>query len=584
MTLCRPAPWALLICWLVIANDLQAQVPWPDYPAAGADPHAIDRGDGGYFSWIKLILLVAIFLPWVRVADWINRDAVRFSEFTELPPKIWNPIVVFSFLGGFVAAITIPMFVAGFAVYVLAAALPLVIYLVQRRGKIPESEMTGQLFPEEIQQLDLPIKFQAAGTSHEQSQSNLIRARQSPAFEHTAQLLHDSVIRRGERILLDYTRDAAALRMQVDGMWHQLPTLDRPTGDALLVALKHLADLNPAERRRQQRGQFEVKVGRNEVTFDMVSQGVPTGERVLLKLISQETLSLELEKLGMSEESLQKLSGVLGGHGYAVISAPSGQGLSSTWQATLNQTDRFIRDWVAIVEHDDKETERENIETHYIQILQGDTPAKRLPGILLKQPTALVVPNPVDARSLDMLTQQVVEKQFTVISRLHANTAVEAILKLMALSEDRGQFVRAIAVATCQRLVRRLCNACKKPVSANPKTVAQMGGDPQATPVVYIPYQLPPPEQRVDKQGKPIEMEPCSECGGLGYVGRIAVFELILIDDAIRQVLLRDPKLEAVAKIARQRGNLTLLEEGYRLVLSGVTSLNEIQRVMQPKS
>ncbi len=575
---------ALLVLWLVNAEPTFAQISWPPYPTIEADPHYIDRGAGGYFSWIKLLMMIVMFLAWVRIAEWVNRDAIRFAEFTNQPAKIWNPILVFTFLAGFVAVLTIPVFIAGYAIYVIAAALPFTIYMVQRRGKIPESEKTGELFSEKITELNLPIKFKAAGSNDEQSQSNLIRARQSPAFEQAAQMLYDTILRRGDQILLDYSPESAAIRMQVDGMWHTLPTMDRESGDAMLFSLKHLAGLNPAERRQQQRGEFEAAVGRHDIVFDMTSQGVATGERVLFKIIREETLQLELDQLGMPADMVESLSKILNGHGYIIISAPNGAGLSSTWQATLNQADRFTRDWIAIVDHDDRETERENVEINRIDTRRGETPMKLLKSILLRQPSGLVIPNPVDAATLDLLTLQAAKENRTVLSRLNANSAAEALLRLMSVSGNRQQFVRAMSAVTCQRLVRRLCESCKQPMQANPKAIQQMGGNPQENTIIHVPYQLPPPEQRVDEQGRPIEIEPCRACGGIGYIGRIAIYELILVDDAIRQVMLSSPKVDSVAQISRKQGNLTLVEQGYRSVLAGATSMAEIQRVLQSKS
>jgi type II secretory ATPase GspE/PulE/Tfp pilus assembly ATPase PilB-like protein len=120
-------------------------------------------------------------------------------------------------------------------------------------------------------------------------------------------------------------------------------------------------------------------------------------------------------------------------------------------------------------------------------------------------------------------------------------------------------------------------------VQVNPQAIKQMGGNPQEGVTLYKSYQLPPPEQRVGEDGKPIEMEPCPVCAGIGFVGRTAIFELILIDAEIRAALQKEPRLEPITRAVRQQGNLTLLEQAYRAVLDGRTALSEVQRVMQSK-
>ena len=137
-------------------------------------------------------------------------------------------------------------------------------------------------------------------------------------------------------------------------------------------------------------------------------------------------------------------------------------------------------------------------------------------------------------------------------------------------------------MVTNQRLVRRLCDRCKQPVQANPQSIRQMGGDP-AVHKIYKDYQLPPIEQQVDEEGKPITMEPCAACTGIGFKGRTAIYETVVVDDVIRQALLKNPKLDFITQVARKQGNLTLLQQAYLAVLEGRTSMAEVQRVFQPK-
>ena len=110
-----------------------------------------------------------------------------------------------------------------------------------------------------------------------------------------------------------------------------------------------------------------------------------------------------------------------------------------------------------------------------------------------------------------------------------------------------------------------------------------MGGNPNVHKVLYKDYQLPPVEARIDAEGKPIEMEPCAACAGIGFQGRTAIFETLVLNQAIRDVLLKTPKMDQVSQVARQQGTLTLLQQAYRAVLEGRTSMPEVQRVFQPK-
>ncbi len=581
----RRAVWTLIALagGLLFAAPLAAQTEWPPWPSAGG--HSIERGPGGYLSWMKLAAIAVIWLAWVRMSDWMNRDSVRFDEYTGVSPKAWNLVSVSAYLGGLAAVLFIPLFLAGFPLYVLGASLPLVIYVFfLRRGKIPEEARAGKVFLETVEQSASPLTLKAFGDNVEHAQSNLIRARQSEYFELTVATLYDALVKRAGQILLDYTRDAATVRYQIDGLWHPMPAMERPSGDALLAIMKTLANLNPLERRQSQHGQFSGVAGRDKTTFDLTSQGVPTGERVLIKLVPETTLLLELPTLGMQPDMMSRLAECLSPPGLVVISAPLAGGLSSTWQAVLNAADRYVSDWVAVVDHDDRETERVNIEVRQFDSRAGESPLASLKKLALKQPNVFVVPNPVDTATMDYLIDQVNLEKRLVVTQSRSSTAADALLKVMSLAANRKGFVRAAKAVTCQQLVRRLCDQCKQSFQANPQAIAQMGGDPRQNTTLYRHYELPPIEKRVDEEGKPIEMFPCATCGGTGYIGRIAVFELGLIDEEIRKVLLAEARPESVARVLRQQGNLTLLEEAYRAVLDGRTTIAEVQRVLQKKS
>ncbi|MDG2013347.1 MAG: ATPase, T2SS/T4P/T4SS family, partial [Pirellulaceae bacterium] len=320
---------------------------------------------------------------------------------------------------------------------------------------------------------------------------------------------------------------------------------------------------------------------REKVEFELISQGTKTGERVVIKVVPSSSLKLDLASLGMTDDMIATLMGKISDPGMVIISAPAGQGLTSTWQSTLNNADRFTRDFVGVAEADDRETERENIDIK--RVVAGQSASELLPSMILKEPNAFVMPKIADQATMELLTEQVTGGDRTLITKIQANNAVEALLRLMTVSSDRSRFVRSVTVIINQRLVRRLCDKCKTPVQVKPQAIRQMGGDPNSDTVLYKDYQLPPVEQRVDEEGKPVEMLPCTSCTGIGFKGRTAIYEVLVVNDAIRQALLKNPKLDFIGQVARQQGNLTLLQQAYRAVLDGRTSMSEVQRVFQPK-
>jgi len=112
--------------------------------------------------------------------------------------------------------------------------------------------------------------------------------------------------------------------------------------------------------------------------------------------------------------------------------------------------------------------------------------------------------------------------------------------------------------------------------------IQKLGGNPKQQRTLFTQYKLPPPEQRIDEKGKPIEFPPCPTCGGLGYIGRIATFEVLQLDEQLRAVIRKQPQAAAIEAAAVKSGKLPLANQAYKLVLLGVTSLAEVQRIFNP--
>lgn len=547
-------------------------------------------GPGGYLSGWKLATLTVIFLIWVKLVDWMNVDGIKIGKDTGLKPEIWNPLNIVAFLVGFWCAISIPIFWAGLAVYVTAAFLPWMIYVMIRRGKLkanPQLKRKLAAQPGEVvleplpQDAGAPVRFRAAGSGSEQ-QANLINARRSPAFPLLKDMVADGLRKRAEVIVLDFTRDAVRGQMMIDGLWHPLEPMDRPTGDALLAAMKSLAGLNPADRRSRQQGRFTAIMDDRKIELELLSQGTPTGERAQLKYLVQKSIDLTLTQLGMMPDLAQRFSATLNKPGLIIVSAPPQNGLTTTWRSTLLAADRITRDWVAVIDVNEEDSLVENVQPRRFSKADGQSPADVLKPILLAQPDGLAVPELINAETLDILTHEIVEQRRTVLTQLSTSSAAEALFRIYALAKDKRTFVQGATCVTGQRLVRRLCDKCKQPVQVRPQVIQQLGGDPRQQNTLYKPYRLPPPEKRVDEQGKPIEMVPCPVCQGVGYIGRIAIFEMIFVNDSIRETLLKAPSIENIQKAAAKAGNESLQASGYRLVLLGVTSIEEVQRVLKP--
>jgi type II secretory ATPase GspE/PulE/Tfp pilus assembly ATPase PilB-like protein len=360
-----------------------------------------------------------------------------------------------------------------------------------------------------------------------------------------------------------------------------MPSLDREQGDALLEALKNLAGLNPAERRQRQRGRFDVKWDEAQIkaAVEVQSQGVATGEQVQMKFQRSASKPRNMTELGLPKKSVEQARKLLDAQGLVIVAAPQHGGLTTLWRAALLTSDRMTRDCVGILHEQERETDVENVQQK--KILAGTKPSEVLRKVILTQPNVLVVPDLFDPGFTDEVCRQATAEHRTAITRAQATSAAEAVLATMPKAGDAKLFAKALHGVICQRMVRQLCPECRVEMPVKPELIKKLGGKPGPQNTLYRHYVLPPVEQRVDERGKPVEMQPCSNCQGTGFVERTAALEVITVNDGIRKALLAGASAAELEKAFKAAGNHLLLDEAFALVLDGTTSLDEVRRVFR---
>lgn len=430
-----------------------------------------------------------------------------------------------------------------------------------------------------------PVIIVAAGITQGQQQQNLMICQQAPGYPDTVITLADAISKRAETVMLDFTAQSVAVRYQIDGMWHDLPPRDRASGDAMLAVMKKLADLNPDDRRARQQGQFGAEFMGKRFNAKLTSQGTQTGERAALTFeLSDKKKRPKFEKLtdlGMREKMIERFKESCGfDAGLVLISAPPKHGLTTTWNTALNATDRFMRDFVSLEDKNNPEEEVINIGPNFYDSAAGQTPESIMRVLMLREPDVLVVPELVDGKTVDALCDQIIDADKLVIARIQAKNAPEAILRVLALKASAERVAKSLKAVLNQRLVRRLCENCKQAYPPAPQLLQKLGIPAGRVQVLYREWQ-PPPQPMVDEQGNPIQPPICPQCGGIGYFGRLGIFEFLEVSDPLRQAIIKQPQLEALQQVAKSAGHRGLQDEAILSVCLGHTSLTEIQRVLK---
>lgn len=428
-----------------------------------------------------------------------------------------------------------------------------------------------------------PLEFKPLVGDKQQQQGLLLACRQVEQFPNVIMLIAQALKNRADQILMDFAQQGVAVRFRVDGLWETMPPMDRPTGDPVLVILKRLCLLNPADRRSRQTNKLPVSLNGDWI-IEFLSQGTPTGERVLMRIEPKKPMLKTLSDLGMRDKMQEQVRGMLNAdEALAIISAPPGHGLPTMWRIGLESADKFVRDYHIVEDKNLAEPELINVTQHLFDSKAGETPMTLLPSLLLKQPDVLVLPDFVNEQTVKTVCEEVLEEHRHAITRVVAPTAVEALIKLAVTYKNYAKQLMKLSIGvTNQRLMRRLCDKCRVSFQPAPQLLQKLGIPAGRVQALYQPFIPPPPEQRVDAKGNQIEIEICKQCEGRGYYGRIGVFEFLSVNDAIRAAVLKQPTAAHVGAVAKQHGHRGLQEEAILTVALGLTSLQELQRVFAP--
>ena len=229
------------------------------------------------------------------------------------------------------------------------------------------------------------LEIKTLGIPKDELQGLSIAARQLPGYPIAIVLLANAVTSRADRILMDYSAQGAVVRYRIDGNWETLPPMDRPTGDAALVVFKKVLGLNPAERKVKQEAKFATNFKDTDWVISFMSAGVQTGERVLFQIDTKKPTLKTLNDLGMREAMQVTFKALMNGHkGIVLISAPAGQGLPTTWRVGLENTDKYVRDFVSLENKAEAEAEIINVTQNLYEPGVGDGPDTLFEKMLLK--------------------------------------------------------------------------------------------------------------------------------------------------------------------------------------------------------
>jgi general secretion pathway protein E len=386
-------------------------------------------------------------------------------------------------------------------------------------------------------------------------------ASEAPVIKLVNQLIQQAVNQQASDIHIEPFEQSLKVRYRIDGIMREIENAPAEVAAAVVSRVKILANLNIAERRLPQDGRFKIKV--KGVWLDLRVSTVPTvyGESVVLRLLHSEGAAGGFNRLGFTREQEETLRSALSNpYGIILVTGPTGSGKTTTLYAALNHLNTPERKILSV--EDPVEYNIEGINQIQVKPQIGLTFSNALRSIVRQDPDVIMIGEMRDQETAAIAIQSALTGHL-VLSTLHTNDAAGSITRLLDMGVDDFLLKSTLTAVVAQRLVRRLCDACKQPYVVSDE----------------LAQRLALPESVERESARFYSANGCEQCRGTGYVGRAAIVEIILIDDKIRDLIMARADSLSIARQARAAGMLTLYEDGMAKAAQGVTTIEEIVRV-----
>jgi len=376
----------------------------------------------------------------------------------------------------------------------------------------------------------------------------------------TVKIIQEAVFDGASDVHIEPQEKGANVRYRIDGVLHPVAELPEDIWLGVVSQIKTMAKMDLAEDRVSQNGRAQIKLEDKEVDLRVATFPTIMGEKCILKILDQNAASLHLEDLGFSSIDLRRFRNVVRKpSGLVIVAGPAGSGKTTTLYATLNAIKTTEKNIVTL--EDPVEYRVKEINQGEIKSTAGLTYARVLNSVLRQDPDIIMI-GEIDAPETAEMEIQASLAGRMVLSSLPTVNTVSTLTWLQNIGIKPFEISASVTAVVAQRLIRTVCPKCQEE---------------------YIPSQdILEVVNWQDKQVNYQHGQGCSYCMNSGFRGRTALFELLLVDKSIRELIISGATEDVILSTARQGGMKTLLENGLEKVEKGITTLEELIRIIQP--
>jgi len=528
---------------------------------------------GGYISLVKLIIFLILFFLWLPLPALVYRDAktVKTRE------VFWTAIVLGAGVTAAMVWLVMPIFIIGMLFYLIATAATSLSYVMHRNARVPDFEriLTAEhikgLFVNEAKQLDTMEGFLFITANNNEVPIPQPKTPDFFGYKAAYDILTDAAWRRASNIVFSPTQQNYNVTYYVDGAALKQPTIARDQLDYFSRFVKNLADLDADEKRKPQKGRFRIRCGEEDSEWEVITAGSTAGEQIQLKPITKLDMA-KLADINLMPEQLEQLNKIREAkQGLFIISGLKKTGVTTTFYALLRNHDAFLNNINTLERRPSAELPNTTQNVFTLSDTGTTTYAKRLQTIVRMGPDVIGVADCRDAETAQIACAAAKDGK-TVYVTLEADSVIKALGKWMKLVGDRNLVAETLSGISNQRLLRKLCSECKQAYEPNKELLRKFNIPPERAKVLYRPGKV-----QYTKHGKPTT---CENCQGTGFVGRTGVFEIITINDLLKDTIKQAKAMSEISTQFRRAKMLYLREQAMRKVIDGTTAINEMVRIL----
>jgi type IV pilus assembly protein PilB len=383
------------------------------------------------------------------------------------------------------------------------------------------------------------------------------QAAESPVIRYVNYIIQNAVKEGASDIHVEPCEKKLKVRYRIDGVLFEMMNPPASMGAAITSRLKIMGNLDISERRLPQDGRIRCTVGGRKLDLRMSTLPNTYGEKTVMRILDTKSINVDLDSLGFDAQTFEIWKKAIDEpHGIVLVTGPTGSGKTTTLYASLRQMDKNTMN-VSTVE-DPVEYHLDGVTQTQMHEKIGMTFAKALKSLLRQDPDVIMLGEIRDLETAQTAIQAALTGHL-VLSTLHTNDAPSSLTRLVNIGLEPFLVGAAVRAVLAQRLVRRLCTHCKaneKPTEEHAEFLAMNGMDPDA---VFV-------------------AKGCDKCRNRGYSGRVGIYELLTVDDQLRDVIARNPNVSEFRRTCMERGMVTLRQDGMSKVAKGLTTVEEVVR------